>query len=223
MKEIFKRALFFTCPKFAHKTCRFICNPMSTPGNVKSKSGERQKVESTMFMSRLFHIVLIELTFAIIGFVGFLDVAVINSTLMAWLQGAALLISLVLWILEIRWYAKYFLADVDKAEWEERGSSFHLVSSVYFLIAWLMHAVFLTAWIIWLVRYGDYSPLHFNVNWGPFIIKLLLLLAQFLMLFIILFFFIYDVRHVRFTRNFRSMGKSLASISSRLSSSGSSQ
>jgi hypothetical protein len=44
------------------------------------------------------------------------------------------------------------------------------------------------------------------------------LLSQFLMIFIMLFFFIYDVRHVRVTRNVRAMGKSLASISSQISS-----
>lgn len=171
-----------------------------------------------MFWTRLFHIVLIELSFAVIGFLGFLNRAVISSSAMAWLQGGALVVSFIVWLIEVFWYDKYFVHDTEKAEWEERGSSLHVITTVYFLVAWLMHAIFLLAWIIWIVNYNELSPLNFVHNIGPFIIKLLILLSQFLMIFIMLFFFIYDVRHVRVTRNVRAMGKSLASISSQISS-----
>ena len=68
-------------------------------------------------------------------------------------------------------------------------------ASVYFLVTSIVHAVFVAAWIAWVASYNDLSPLNFNNNLGPFIIKRDLLLAQFLLVFITFFYFAHDVRY----------------------------
>jgi len=171
----------------------------------------RQIAQETVFYAAVFHLILIEALFAIFGFIGFLDVFVIGSISMLVLQSVAFLISLVMWIIIFRVFGKYMMpATVGGygVDVNERGAAIFRSTCVYFGVTSIIHALFLTAWIIWLCKYGDLHTLNFVTNFGPFIIKLILLACQFLIFFIALFYFISDIRHQSLTQLFRSLVRS---------------
>jgi hypothetical protein len=172
-----------------------------------------------VYYGALFHFIVIELLFAVIGFLGFLDITVIASVTMLILQILAFVVSLVMWIVVIRCFGKYFVPTdslLGGKDLQERGMSAFRSSSVYFLITAIIHAIFIIAWVSWQTKYGDLAPLDFKKNFGPFIIKLILLACQFLIFFIALFYFISDIRHQSLSNSMRSLlrAKTPASVES---------
>ena len=156
---------------------------------------QRQVAYDTVYYASLFHFVIVELFLvAVFGFLGVMDVVVVNSVTMLVIHAAALLISLAMWTIVATCLAKQ-LRPPSSVDSQMRGAALVSSASVYFLATSITHAVFLAAWIIWVAEYNDLSPLNFTSNVGPFLIKRDLLLAQFLLVFIAFFYFVHDVRY----------------------------
>lgn len=177
---------------------------MNKPPQDVYRRSERQTAYDTIYYASLFHFVIIELLLVgVFGFLGLMDIIVVNSVSMLVIHAAALLISLAMWIIVATYFARRLrsLSATEvgniggSSEVQMRGSSLVSSASVYFLVATILHAVLLTAWIIWVANYNDLSPLNFNNNLGPFLIKRDLLLTQFLLVFIMFFYFEHDVRY----------------------------
>jgi len=188
------------------------------PSPSKSRSIDRTSAELGIYVITLLHLLLIEVVLAGISFFVVLDVFFVDPTTMMVLELAAFLVSLILWIIIITCFKKYFIAKPGDAERgsvyiEERGGALFSSASVYFFVVTVMHAVFSLAFIIWVVDYGDLSPLNFVTNSGPFIIARDVFSWQFIALFIALFFFIYDIRHQRQLATARETSRTLAAIS----------
>ena len=183
---------------------------------VKFRREERQTAYDTIYYTSLFHYLIIELLLVgVVGFLGLMDIIVVNSVTMMIIHIAAFLISLVMWIIIATCLAKRLkslsAADFGSNEVQMRGSSLVNSASVYFVVMTIVHAVFVVGWIVWVASYNDLSPLNFNNNLGPFIIKRDLLLAQFLFVFITFFYFEHDVRY-------QSLSAGVHSLRSRSSS-----
>lgn len=180
----------------------------------KTKVLDRTSAEMGIYVMSLLHLLLIEVVFAGIAFFGVLDVAFINPATMLWLEIIAFVISLVMWIVVITVFKKYFISrsGIESAYIEERGGAMFSSASVYFFVVTVMHAIFSVAWVIWQANYGDLSPLNFTVNLGPFIIARDLLTWQFVALFIALFFFVYDIRHQKQLALARDTNRTLVSL-----------
>jgi uncharacterized membrane protein len=184
-----------------------------------------------LYWITLLHLVFFEGVTGVTGFLGFLTVGEPNTVFMLILQAMAFFVSLVVWIVLVTCLSKAYSAPVIKSiepgvgvqtEIASRGSSIFRSAGIYFFVTMLIHASLLAAWIVWQAKFGDLSPLSFSANFGPLVVAMLIYLAQFIMLFVALFFFVYDIRNHSATLTLQSMARfsnKLASVSANIDAS----
>jgi hypothetical protein len=183
-----------------------------------------------LYWITLLHLVFFEGVTGVTGFLGFLNVGVPSPIFMIVLQAMALFVSFIVWAVLVTCLSRAYSAPVIKSiepgvgvqtEVSSRGSSIFRAAGVYFFVTMLIHASLLAAWIVWQAKFGDLSPLSFSANFGPLVVAMLIYLAQFIMLFVALFFFVYDIRNHSATLTLQSMARfsnKLASASSSIDS-----
>lgn len=170
-----------------------------------------------VFWPAFLHLILIEVILSgVPGFLGFTNWLIPNSTFMLVVQCFAFGISLLIWILMITCFDKQMSAPTS--EIKGRGSIVFGAARIYFFATTVIHAFLMVAWIVWFSRYGDLAPpFNFTNNFGPLVVLFQICLAQFLVLFVALFFFIYDIRNQSSVKAFRQIERANHALNAKFS------
>jgi hypothetical protein len=185
-------------------------------GSVVSVPKRNTALINGLYWITLLHLIIFEGVTGVTGFLGFLNISVPSTIFELVFQAMALFVSFIVWVSLVTCFSRSFSAPIIKSvdpqvgvetEVASRGSSIFRAAGIYFFVTMLLHAFLLTAWIVWQSKFGDLSPLDFSANFGPLVVAMNIYLAQFLLLFVAFFFFIYDVRNHNTTITLQSMAK----------------
>jgi ABC-type multidrug transport system fused ATPase/permease subunit len=148
------------------------------------------------------------------GFLGFTNWLVPDTIYMLTWQIVGFGISLMLWLFVI------FFTDNNPAaapgEITGRGSIVFNSARIYFFVTTVIHGFLMVAWIVWRANFGALSPpFTFTNNFGPLVVLFQISLAQFIVLFVALFFFIYDIRNQSTAKAFRTIERANAAVNAK--------
>ena len=190
------------------------------PTSIRSGGGgggsKTDLVYGWVFWPSFLHLMIVEVFLSgVPGFLGFTNWLIPNSTFMLIVQCFAFLVSLLIWIL-ISCFDQQLSAPAS--EIKGRGSIVFGAARIYFFATTVIHAFLMVAWIVWVSRYGDLAPpFNFTNNFGPLVVIFQICLAQFLVLFVALFFFIYDIRNQSSVKAFRQIERANHALNAKFS------